>query len=100
MITQYESLFSAQAFDLLSKLLKYDPEERIGCGPDGVNEIKQHEFFHDLNWDLIERKGQEAPFLPQLADGEIDVSNFDESFTSMNITETPVDTRFSEYFGV
>ena len=40
MITQYENRFSEQAFDLLSRLLKYNPEERIGGGPDGVTEIK------------------------------------------------------------
>ena len=40
LITQYENLLSAQAFDLLSRLLKYNPEERIGGGPDGVTEIK------------------------------------------------------------
>ena len=40
LITQYENRFSVQAFDLLSRLLKYNPEERIGGGPDGVTEIK------------------------------------------------------------
>ena len=40
MITKYENLFSPQAFDILTKLLKYNPEERIGSGPEGVNEIK------------------------------------------------------------
>ena len=48
LINQYESLFSSKAYGLLSSLLKYNPEERIGSGPGGVNEIKQHEFFRDV----------------------------------------------------
>ena len=48
LITQYESLFSSEAYDLLSSLLKYNPEERIGSGSEGVSEIKQHDFFKDI----------------------------------------------------
>ena len=49
-----DASFSPEAKDLLSKLLKYDPNERIGCQEGGsVDEIKEHPFFRDVEWDLI-----------------------------------------------
>ena len=61
-------------------------------------EIKQHPFFVDIDWDLIERKGMVAPFVPVIVEGETDVSNIDEQFVRMGLEMTPVDKRFSEYF--
>lgn len=42
--------FSSVAKDLLEKLLTTDESKRLGCGPDGIDEIKRHEFFKDINW--------------------------------------------------
>ena len=97
LISKYQQRFSAEAYDLLEKLLRYDPERRIGCRDPGVVEIKQHPFFRDIDWDLIERKGMVAPFIPTIADGVTDVSNFDKSFTQMKTQEeTPVDNRLAD----
>ena len=70
---------------MLEKLLRYDPEMRIGCREAGALEIKQHPFFRDVDWELIERKGMVAPFVPVIQNGETDVSNFDETFTGMSM---------------
>lgn len=35
-----KNVFSATAYDLVEKLLRYDPEMRIGCRDVGVIEIK------------------------------------------------------------
>lgn len=75
--------FSPQAYDLLEKLLRYDPEYRIGCRELGALEIKQHPFFANVDWGLIERKGMVAPFIPEFKQGETDVSYFDKEFTNM-----------------
>ena len=80
-----ENSFSPEAYDLLEKLLRYDPELRIGCREQGVDEIKQHPFFKAIDWDLIERKGMVAPFIPQIKNGDTDVSNFDTAFTTMSM---------------
>jgi hypothetical protein len=42
--------FSSVAKDLLNRLLTTDEKSRLGCGPDGIDEIKRHEFFKDINW--------------------------------------------------
>lgn len=57
LLALYADKFSPTAFDICEKLLRYDPELRLGCREPGVHEIKQHPFFRDVDWDLIERKG-------------------------------------------
>ncbi|XP_067157272.1 microtubule-associated serine/threonine-protein kinase 2 isoform X5 [Apteryx mantelli] len=60
------------AQDLISKLLRQNPLERIGTG--SAFEVKQHRFFKDLDWNGLLR--QKAEFIPQL-ESEDDTSYFD-----------------------
>ncbi|XP_078160017.1 phototropin 2 [Carex rostrata] len=43
---------SLEGRQLIHGLLQRDPADRIGANI-GANEIKQHPFFHDINWPLI-----------------------------------------------
>ena len=45
--------FSSAARDLLERLLDSDENKRLGSGPDGIDEIKGHDFFKDIDWDAI-----------------------------------------------
>uniref|UniRef100_A0A8C1IB61 non-specific serine/threonine protein kinase n=1 Tax=Cyprinus carpio TaxID=7962 RepID=A0A8C1IB61_CYPCA len=60
------------AQDLISKLLRQNPLERLGTG--SAFEVKQHSFFTDLDWNSLLR--QKAEFIPQL-ESEDDTSYFD-----------------------
>uniref|UniRef100_A0A3Q3ADT4 non-specific serine/threonine protein kinase n=1 Tax=Kryptolebias marmoratus TaxID=37003 RepID=A0A3Q3ADT4_KRYMA len=60
------------AQDLISKLLRQNPLERLGTG--SAFEVKQHPFFTDLDWNSLLR--QKAEFIPQL-ESEDDTSYFD-----------------------
>ncbi|XP_069719115.1 microtubule-associated serine/threonine-protein kinase 2 isoform X9 [Phaenicophaeus curvirostris] len=60
------------AQDLISKLLRQNPLERMGTG--SAFEVKQHRFFKDLDWTGLLR--QKAEFIPQL-ESEDDTSYFD-----------------------
>ncbi|XP_060775960.1 microtubule-associated serine/threonine-protein kinase 2 isoform X1 [Neoarius graeffei] len=60
------------AQDLISKLLRQNPLERLGTG--SAFEVKQHRFFIDLDWNSLLR--QKAEFIPQL-ESEEDTSYFD-----------------------
>ncbi|XP_038570920.1 microtubule-associated serine/threonine-protein kinase 2 isoform X1 [Micropterus salmoides] len=61
-----------EAQDLISKLLRQNPLERLGTG--SAFEVKQHQFFTDLDWNSLLR--QKAEFIPQL-ESEDDTSYFD-----------------------
>ncbi|XP_044522287.1 microtubule-associated serine/threonine-protein kinase 3-like [Gracilinanus agilis] len=66
-----EEALPADAQDLITKLLRQSPLDRLGTG--GAFEVKQHPFFN-LDWTGLLR--QKAEFIPELA-GEDDTSYFD-----------------------
>ena len=47
------SFFSKEAKDLIRKLLNKDPVKRLGAGPRGINKIKSHPFFANIDWDAL-----------------------------------------------
>ena len=63
-----------RAKDIISRLLEVDPEKRLGSK--GVEEIKSHPWFSDLDWNLLIKKKYESFFKPILEARE-DVSYFD-----------------------
>lgn len=60
------------AKELISLLLQQNPVERLGTG--GAQEVKEHRFFDEIDWNSILR--QKAEFVPQL-ESEDDTSYFD-----------------------
>ncbi|KAM8939271.1 microtubule-associated serine/threonine-protein kinase 3 [Pelodytes ibericus] len=67
-----EEALPADAQDIITRLLRQNPLERLGTG--GAHEVKQHLFFHSLDWNSLLR--QKAEFVPQL-EAEDDTSYFD-----------------------
>ncbi|XP_053549384.1 microtubule-associated serine/threonine-protein kinase 2 isoform X3 [Bombina bombina] len=67
-----EDALPTDAQDLISMLLHQNAMERLGTG--GTYEVKQHQFFKDLDWNGLLR--QKAEFIPQL-ESEDDTSYFD-----------------------
>ncbi|XP_042294754.1 ribosomal protein S6 kinase alpha-5 [Sceloporus undulatus] len=87
----YPQEMTALAKDIIQCLLIKDPKKRLGCGPDGADEVKQHPFFQTINWTDLAAKKMSAPFKPIIRD-ELDVSNFAEEFTEMDPTYSPATT--------
>lgn len=79
---------SLEVQDFIRRLLIKDPRRRLGGGIEDAYELKRHAFFKNLNWDLLARKKIRAPFIPKI-NGELDVSNFADEFTSMVPTDSP-----------
>ncbi len=50
---------SPNAADLIQKLLIVDPTQRLGCN--GVQEIREHPFFSNINWGDLLRNNKKGP---------------------------------------
>uniref|UniRef100_A0A8D3CUG0 non-specific serine/threonine protein kinase n=1 Tax=Scophthalmus maximus TaxID=52904 RepID=A0A8D3CUG0_SCOMX len=77
-----------EARSLLFGLLKKDPMQRLGGGPDDAKEIMQHKFFAGIEWQDVYEKKLVPPFKPKVT-SETDTRYFDEEFTAQTITITP-----------
>ena len=42
-----------EAADLVQRLLVEDPKQRLGSGPTGADEIKNHPFFQGVDWAAV-----------------------------------------------
>jgi len=58
---------SPVAADFIRNLLNVSETNRLGYGPDGLENVKAHVFFEGIDWDKLVTKHQEPPFLPDLA---------------------------------
>ncbi len=56
---------SDAASDIIFKLLHVNPEKRLGMGPGGVEEIKQHRFFSRIDWEALGKRRLRAPMIPK-----------------------------------
>ena len=81
-ITFYNN-FSEEAKDLISKLLELDPKKRLGSGPNGFENLKNHKYFEEINWEDLENRKVSPPFVPNL-DNSMDLRYFDKIFTDEN----------------
>ncbi|XP_064411409.1 ribosomal protein S6 kinase alpha-2 isoform X2 [Latimeria chalumnae] len=79
---------SPEAQSLLRALFKRNPSNRLGAGPDGVEEIKRHNFFTTIDWNKLYRKELKPPFKPAVGRPE-DTFHFDPEFTSRTPTDSP-----------
>jgi protein-serine/threonine kinase len=61
-------------------LLNRNPKHRLGATHD-AEELKQHAFFQDVDWEVLANKLITPPFKPKLKN-ETDVSYFDPEFTN------------------
>ena len=74
------------AIKFIKELLVVDPKSRLGNGVNGVENIKSHEYFKDVDWNKYYNKEIEPPFIPKL-DSDEDLKYFDKMFT-----DEPVDS--------
>lgn len=56
------TLFSADAQDLLRRLIEPDQTKRLGSN--GSSEVKAHPFFKSISWGDLEEQNVDPPFRP------------------------------------
>ncbi|CAI5758641.1 unnamed protein product [Candida verbasci] len=88
---KYPISLSRQTVLVLQALLTKDPSQRLGSGPRDAEEIMEHPYFHDVNFDDVLNCRIPAPYIPEIQ-SEHDYSNFDQEFTSETPRLTPVET--------
>jgi serine/threonine protein kinase len=79
--------FSEYIADFINRLLKRNQKERLGYK--GIDEIKNHRWLKDVNWELMENKNIESekiPFSPFIGD------NFDMDYVNKK------DNIYSEHY--
>ncbi|KAI8926829.1 kinase-like domain-containing protein [Entophlyctis helioformis] len=75
--------------DLCTKLLRKNPEQRLGNGDDGAETVKKHAFFRKIVWKSLLARQVTPPYIPKLVSIARDTSNFHSEFTSMGLAESP-----------
>uniref|UniRef100_A0A8D0L1D2 Protein kinase C n=1 Tax=Sphenodon punctatus TaxID=8508 RepID=A0A8D0L1D2_SPHPU len=71
----YPRWLDKDARDILVKLFVREPERRLGI----KGSIRQHAFFREINWEVLEEGEMEPPFKPRVKSAS-DCSNFDTEF--------------------
>lgn len=87
---------TAEAKDLLTRLLRKDPAKRLGSNmPKDLDTIKKHRFFRKIDWKKLAAREIEPPIQPMITDPEL-AENFAPEFTELNLS--PVVSRFEERY--
>ncbi|XP_068073098.1 ribosomal protein S6 kinase alpha-3 isoform X3 [Danio rerio] len=79
---------SSEAQSLLRSLFKRNPTNRLGAGPDGVEEIKRHPFYVSIDWNKLFRRESHPPFKPATGRPD-DTFYFDPEFTAKTPKDSP-----------
>uniref|UniRef100_A0A8C2HYE3 protein kinase C n=1 Tax=Cyprinus carpio TaxID=7962 RepID=A0A8C2HYE3_CYPCA len=81
---RYPRFLSSEAIGIMRRLLRRNPERRLGSSEKDAEDVKKQPFFRNMDWEALLLRKLPPPFLPTIG-GKEDISNFDEEFT----TEVP-----------
>uniref|UniRef100_A0A8C4IHR7 protein kinase C n=1 Tax=Dicentrarchus labrax TaxID=13489 RepID=A0A8C4IHR7_DICLA len=85
---RYPRFLSTEAIGIMRRLLRRNPERRLGSGEKDAEEVKKQPFFRNVDWEALLQRKVPPPFIPSIG-GKEDVSNFDEEFTTEAAALTP-----------
>ncbi|XP_053320255.1 serine/threonine-protein kinase N1-like isoform X2 [Spea bombifrons] len=85
---RYPRFLSAEAIAIMRRLLRRNPERRLGSGERDAEDVKKQPFFKELDFEALLSRRLPPPFKPMVK-GPHDISNFDPEFTSEGPELTP-----------
>ncbi|KAJ2862649.1 Serine/threonine-protein kinase Sgk2 [Coemansia aciculifera] len=75
------------AQDFVFRMMERDPQQRLGHGVFGTENVKRHVFFHGIDWGKIYRQEYAPPFVPKVS-SIFDLSNIDPEFRNEPIPQS------------
>lgn len=85
---RYPRFLSLEAIAIMRRLLRKNPDRRLGSSERDAEDVKKQAFFRTIQWDELLLRRVKPPFVPTVHSVE-DVSNFDVEFTSEKPQLTP-----------
>lgn len=73
--------WSVEAADFINRLIQRKPNHRLGYN--GSDEIKNHPWLQDFDWDALYERRLPAPFIPP-AEDNFDESNINEKWKDLD----------------
>lgn len=76
-VFEFPPNFESKARDLINKLLKTDPEDRLGHGKEGSENVRKHKWFKGVDWEQVNRRQIPPPWVPNMRSRD-DTQYYDE----------------------
>jgi len=89
--------FDVKAKDLIKRLLTHDRAKRYGCLKSGAEDLKKHKWYKGMDWDLLLKRGVQAPFIPNVKAAD-DVTMFDKYPESTEGSAPTISPKDQEQF--
>ena len=74
---EFPRTISRNATNLIKKLCRDNPAERLGYQRGGIPDVQKHKWFDGFNWEGLRVKTLTPPIIPEIR-GPQDCGNFDE----------------------
>ncbi|XP_064630245.1 cGMP-dependent protein kinase 1-like isoform X2 [Lineus longissimus] len=74
---EFSRKITKNAQNLIKKLCRDSPSERLGYRGGGTRDIQKHKWFDGFNWEGLKKRKLAPPIVPKIK-GPTDVSNFDD----------------------
>ncbi|XP_063537146.1 cGMP-dependent protein kinase, isozyme 2 forms cD4/T1/T3A/T3B isoform X3 [Cydia strobilella] len=74
---EFPRCITRNAANLIKKLCRDNPAERLGYQRGGITEIQKHKWFDGFNWEGLAQRTLEPPIMP-VVKNPVDTHNFDQ----------------------